>query len=489
MGARIQDRLLSILPRGALLLSVLTLASYVMGLVRDRVFARTFGASSELDVYNAALVLPELALDVLVIAGLSAAFVPVFARLRREEAAGGHPILGAQRNGGPQRNGEPQRNGGPERHEPLQRDGVTERGDGTQDFARTVLTVSVLVMIVTVAILFVLAGEAVSLVAPGFDAAERALYIELFRVMCVTAIIFAASFALGEMLVVRQRFFAYGLAPILYNTGIVLGTVVLGPSLGILGAAIGTVMGALMHLGIRIVDVARTDFRYRPALTLRSSGFREYVRLVIPRAVSAPIEPLIFLFFTSVASSLAEGSISAVSFARNFQSVPVSLIGVAFSVAAFPVMAAAVAAGDRARFTRLVATNLTTITVLSIVAAVGLGLVGGLAIETFLGGEAFDAQDVATTTMLLGAFALSVPLEAVSQLLARAVYSTHNTILPVTASIAGVIVTVAVVELLADAQGLVALPLGFAAGLATRVVLLLVALLLRLRSVGYLRAA
>ena len=56
-----------------------------MGLVRDRVFARTFGAGSELDVYNAALVLPELALDVLVVAGLSSAFVPVFARLRHED--------------------------------------------------------------------------------------------------------------------------------------------------------------------------------------------------------------------------------------------------------------------------------------------------------------------------------------------------------------------------------------------------------------------
>ena len=133
-----------------------------------------------------------------------------------------------------------------------------------------------------------------------------------------------------------------------------------------------------MHLGIRVLDIARTDFRYRPTLTLRSSGFREYVRLAIPRAISAPIEPLTFLFFTSVASTLAAGSISAVSFARNFQSVPVSLIGIAFSVAAFPVMASAAAAGDRARFVRLVATNLVTITVLTVFAAVVLALVGGL---------------------------------------------------------------------------------------------------------------
>jgi putative peptidoglycan lipid II flippase len=440
--ARTRDRLARILPRGAVLLSALTFASYVMGLVRDRTFARTFGAGSELDVYNAALVLPELALDVLVIAGLSSAFVPVFARLRHEDA------------------------------------------EATHDFARTVLTVSVAIMVATVSVLFVLAPQTVELVAPGFDEQQRAEYTELFRVMCITAVIFAASFALGEMLVVRQRFLTYGLAPVLYNTGIVLGAVVLSPTMGILGAAIGTVIGALLHLGIRALEIVRTDFRYRPSFDLGARGFREYVRLAIPKAVAQPIEPLTFLFFTSVASTLTAGSISAVSFARNFQSVPVSLIGVAFSVAAFPVMAAAVSDGDRARFTRVVTTNLATITILTVAAGIGLYLVGGFAIEFFLGGEAFDEEDVATTTLLLGAFALSVPLESATHLLARAIYSTRNTILPVAASVFGLVVTVVTVAVLTDEHGIAALPLGFAAGQAAKVVLLLLALAARVRTVG-----
>ena len=140
-------------------------------------------------------------------------------------------------------------------------------------------------MIVAVGVLFVVAPQTVDFVAPGFDAQQRAQYTELFRVMCVTAIIFAASFALGEMLVVRQRFLTYGLAPVLYNAGIVLGTVVLEPELGILGAAIGTVIGALMHLGVRVIEIMRTDFRYRPALTLRSLGLP---RVRAPRLPARP---------------------------------------------------------------------------------------------------------------------------------------------------------------------------------------------------------
>lgn len=444
--AAVDARLAKVLPRGVILLSGLTFAAYVMGLVRDRTFARTFGAGSELDVYNAALILPELVLDVLVIAGLSSAFVPVYAKLKHEG------------------------------------------GDQTQGFARTVLTVSVVVMAVAVGILFLLAAQTVDLVAPGFSAEQRAEYVGLFRVMCITAIIFAASFALGEMLVVRQRFLTYGLAPVMYNLGIVIGTVALSPQLGIMGAAIGTVFGALMHLGVRIAEMTRTDFRYRPSFTVRTSGFREYLRLSIPKAIAQPIEPLTFLFFTSVASTLAVGSISSISFARNFQSVPVALIGIAFAVTAFPVMSAAAADGDRRRFARLVVTNLITITVLTVVAAIGLWLVGGFAIDLFLGGEAFDADDVATTTLLLGAFALSVPLEAATHLLARAIYSTRNTIIPVTASVAALIVTVTAVNALLDEHGVVALPLGFAIGLAVKVAVLGVGVVFRVRTVGRVNA-
>src|ERR1051325_4326344 len=129
----------SALPTGAIVLSALTFAGYAMGLVRDRIFARTFGAGPELDAYNAAFVLPELALDVLVAGGLVAPFVPVFTGLRAETA------------------------------------------ETARAFGRAVLTLAVGVMAFTSAILFVLAPQTVALIAPGFHGAQRDLYVDLFR--------------------------------------------------------------------------------------------------------------------------------------------------------------------------------------------------------------------------------------------------------------------------------------------------------------------
>jgi peptidoglycan biosynthesis protein MviN/MurJ (putative lipid II flippase) len=65
-------------------LSVLSLAYFATGIIRNRVFANTYGAGAELDAYNAAFRIPEIALDVLVAAGLTAPFVPIYSRLRHD---------------------------------------------------------------------------------------------------------------------------------------------------------------------------------------------------------------------------------------------------------------------------------------------------------------------------------------------------------------------------------------------------------------------
>src|SRR5512144_1387374 len=293
-----RTRLDRILPRGAILLAVLTFGGYAMGLVRDRIFARTFGAGTELDAYNAAFVLPELALDVLVAGGLTAPFVPIFLGLCEGDS-----------------------------------------GDrAAHEFGQTILTLAILVMAIASGVLFLLAPATVGVIAPGFrSTADRDLYTGLFRVMCVTPMLFAASIALGEVLVADRRFFFYGLAPLLYNGGIVAGAVLFASSLGIYGAALGAVLGALLHLGIRVSVIRRSRFPIRGRLAVGTAAVREFIVLMLPKMASHPVDPLTFLYFTALATRFGAGNVSAVSFARNFQSVPVSLIGVSIAVAAFPI--------------------------------------------------------------------------------------------------------------------------------------------------------
>jgi len=438
---RLRPLVARFLPRGALVLSVLTFASYGMGLVRDRLLTQTFGAGGELDAYNAAFILPELTLRVIVASGLAAPFIPIFARLRHDDV------------------------------------------EAARAFGQTILTLAMLAMGVSAAVLFVVAPATVDFVAPGFGPAERELYTSLFRVMCVTPVIFAASIALGEILIAERRFLPYGLAPILYNAGLAAGTLLLSDGLGIFGPAVGAVAGALLHLAIRVWGIRRAGFPIRPRLQVRTGAIREFFVLMLPKTGSSPIEPLTYLFFTNVASTLAAGSVAVVNLAQNFQALPVSLIGVAFSLAAFPALATAYADGDRLAFTRTFVTNLASIAVLTVAAAAGLFVVGGFAVGLLFGGGRFDDAAVARTALVLGAFALSVPFESVGHLLSRAIYATRHTLLQVVASLVGFGVMLVATPGLVGELDIVAIPIGFALGSAVKAAILVVVLVPRVRAI------
>jgi putative peptidoglycan lipid II flippase len=191
---------------------------------------------------------------------------------------------------------------------------------------------------------------------------------------------------------------------------------------------------------------------------------------------------LTVIFFTAVASGLAVGSVTVVNLARNFQSVPVSLIGAAFALAVFPALSTAHATGDRRAFLRLLGTNGVTIALITGLAAVAILVVGELAIRVLLGGGAFGAEDVQRTAAVLAAFAISIPFESVSLLLSRAIYATRHTLLQVLATLAGLAVTIGFTLALLAPLGIIAIPIGFGIGQAAKMVLLALAVVVRLRT-------
>jgi putative peptidoglycan lipid II flippase len=431
-----------VFPRGALVLSTLSFAFFGMGIIRNRLFANTFGAGAELDAYNAAFRIPEIALDVLVAAGLTAPFVPIFSSLRHDD----------------------------------------ERA--ANEFGRTVLTAAVLVIAVAVVVIFFAAPWLATQVGRGFDEPTRELYVTLVRINALAQILFAASICLGEILVAHRRFLFYALAPILYTSGIIVGTFLGAERYGIVATAWGAVGGAAAHLGIRFIGTLRTSFRVRPTLRIRTPAFREFIRLMVPRMISHPIEPAIFTYFTILASTLGVGGVSAVNFALDYQVVPVSLIGIAFSLAVFPTLSAAYADRDRAAFTAVLGRNVATIGALTSLAAVAMFIGSGLLVSVFLGGGAFGPEAVAQTAAIVAAFALSVPFDALAYPLSRGLYATHDTIRQVVASFAGLGAVLAASTALAPSLGLLAIPLGYAVGVALKDVLLVVFLVRRVRAIG-----
>ncbi len=419
---------LNFIPRGSFVLAATTLASYVLGLVRDRVLARSFGAGVNLDSYNAAFLVPDFLFNVLVASGIAAAAVPLFTQLYRRSHKEAYVYM------------------------------------------NSLLASAVGAMIIVGVVIAIFAPYFGFLVAPGFDAAGRELVVQMMRILAISSILFAASNALGAMLVSQKRFLAYGLSPVVYNLGIITGALLFAPHVGVIGVAYGTVLGAALHFTVRCMGGIRSGWRWqwvsRPWST---PEMKRTFSLMLPKMIGHPVELTTFWVFTSLASLLAPGSITIVNFARNFQSVPVSLLGISMATAVFPLLAEAILAG-RQEMAALLRRMSYVILGASVLAALVVYAIRHPLVAILLGGGSFDANAVTTTALVLGIFCLSIPTESLSHLFARAFYAAQNTLTPVIWSIVGLCVSSASAYALLGTFGVVALPIGFFLGSLTKTV-------------------
>lgn len=412
----------SYIPRGSAVLAGTTFASYALGLVRDRMLARTFGASVSLDSYNAAFLIPDFLFNLLVASGIAAAAVPLFTQLYARNHEDAHAYM------------------------------------------NNLLASAVGMMAIIGVFLGVFAPQLSALVAPGFDEIGRQLVAQMMRILAISSVLFAASNAFGAMLVAQKRFFAYGLSPVVYNLGIITGVLYLAPRFGILGVAYGTVLGALFHFLIRFVSGMYSGWKWEMISTpWKSPEMKRTFVLMLPKMIGHPVEMLTFWVFAILASLLAQGSITILNFARNFQSVPVSLIGIAMSTAAFPLLSHAML-GPKPELLHLFRRLSGTILLGSVLAAALLYIVRYPLITVLLGGGAFDGDAIATTAMVLGIFCLSIPTESLSHIFARSFYAMQNTVTPVVMSVVGLAVSSVSAYILLRIYGIVGIPVGFFLG-------------------------
>lgn len=415
---------------GAAVLTITTFFSYIIGLLRDRIFARTFGAGRELDLYNAAFIIPDLLLNILVAGGLSAAFIPIFTSLLTQ--------------------------------------GNREKAN---ELANTVLHAASLAIMVTGILAAIFMPYLTRHIAPGFSEHERETLTNLTRLMLISPLLMTVSNTFGSMLISFKRFLAYGLSPIFYNIGIIAGAFT-APWFGVYGLVFGTMIGALLHVAPRIFAIRSSDFRHAWILRLKEKNFLTMVKLMIPKMIGHPVEQFHFLAYTRIATALAAGSVTAVSFARNFQSVPVSLFGIAFSVAIFPTLSEFAAKGDRGNFLKSFWKALRDILIFTVPSALGLYFLSDLPIRIFLGGGKFSDENILRTASVLSIFALSIPTESLVHLLARAFYALKNTVIPVALSVLGLIVSITFATYQAKNLGILAIPYGFFLGSLVEVILL-----------------
>ncbi|MGK2850746.1 MAG: murein biosynthesis integral membrane protein MurJ [Candidatus Limnocylindrales bacterium] len=421
------------LARAGLLVSGAFLVSRLLGWVRVVVIGNAFGASAELDAFYAAFRIPDLLFQLVAAGALSTALIPLLAELF-----------------------------------------------ATQERARAwrvVSTVANLILIALLALALVVFAAAPALVAgviaPGFTPARQALTVDLTRIMLLSATFLALGSVATSVLNAERRFAAAAIAPIVYNLAIIGAAILLAPSLGVTGVAIGVVLGALGHLAIQFVPVRALGFRWVAAIDLADPAARRALRLMAPRAIGLGASQITFVVVTALATGLGVGAVTAFTIAFTLLQIPIGVIGVPLGVVLFPSLSHEIATGDREAFVGLLTRAMRAIVFVMIPVAALTAILRTEGVALLFG--RFSADAVALTAATLLAFTIGLVAHALIAVLARAFYARQDTVTPVIAAVGAVVVNTTLAALLVGPYGLpgIALAIAIAAWLEAGVLVIL----------------
>lgn len=380
----------------AILLASSSLIAALLGLFRDRLlnanYYHTYPAG--IDAYTVAFTIPDFMFFILVSGALSVTFIPVF----NERLARGNK-------------------------------------KSAWELSTSMINFMAIITLVASVLIIIFADPLVRyIVGPGLDESGRNLAVSMMRVIAINPFLFSIASVIASMQQAVGRFAFYALAPTIYNIGIIIGITVFtnGISLfgvqifegGIMGVALGVVLGSIMQLIVSCIGLIGLGFDYRFKIYWKNKGFRKVLSLLPARSFDQGIDYFNSLVEINLASRMVAGTIRAYQQATTLHMVPITLIGVAISTAAFPNMTERLSQGRPDLFRSELQSVIRVIVWLALPVAAVAYLTRGYLVHFVVGvGEPLIAG-------ILGILTIAILFRSIYHIAARSFYAQQDTKTP-----------------------------------------------------------
>jgi putative peptidoglycan lipid II flippase len=383
---RIFNKEIGGLHEAAYLLGFFAILSQILALIRDRLLAHYFGASSALDVYYGAFRIPDFIFaSVASLVSISVLIPFLVERLDRNK-------------------------------------------EESKEFLNNIFTAFCLVILLVCIAAFFLIPTILNYILPGLShGPERGELITLARLLLLSPIFLGISNFFGSITQSYRRFFIYALSPIVYNLSIIFGIIFLHPYFGIKGVVFGVVIGAFLHFLIQVPFAQKEKLIPRFVAHLNWQKVKQVVFLSLPRTIALSADSFSLLIVTAFASLMTAGSISIFNFALNLQSVPLAIVGVSYTLAAFPTLAKLYSRGDKNSFVEQIVTAARHIIFLSIPVTVLFIVLRAQIVRSVLGTGHFSWDNTRLTAAALSMFTISLFAQGLTLLFVRGYYAAGNT--------------------------------------------------------------
>lgn len=383
---KIFHREISGLHEAAYLLAFFAILSQLLGLIRDRLLAYSFGASGTLDIYYAAFRIP----DFIFVTAASIVSISVLVPFLIEKLDISH-------------------------------------GDGKK-FIDNIFSFFFILILGTSLLAYFLIPYLAPFIFSGLNESGKiSELITIARILLLSPIFLGLSNFFTSITQVYRRFLIYALSPLLYNIGIIIGILFFYPIFGLQGLVFGVILGAIFHFSVQIPFVWKQGLIPRFSFSIDFAGIKKVVFISIPRTITLGINQIGLIFLISFASRMNEGSISIFNFSWNLQSVPLSIIGVSYSIAAFPTLSRLFSSGQRDNFYGQMVASSRHIIFWSIPVAVLFIVLRAQIVRTILGAGKFSWEDTRLTAAALALFTVSIVAQSMALLLVRGYYAMGKT--------------------------------------------------------------
>jgi putative peptidoglycan lipid II flippase len=435
---------------------VATLASRILGVVREQVLASLFGAGNAMDAYNVAFRIPNLVRDLFAEGAMSSAFVPAFTRHLTTDGKASAWRLG-----------------------------------------NLVINALLVITGVLVVLGIVFARPLVEIFAGAYGdvPGKFELTVLLTRIMLPFLTFVAVAAAVMGMLNSLHRFFIPALSPSMFNVATIICAFTLVPLMpalnlpAIAGIAIGTSLGGIAQLALQWPSLRREGFTYRPVLDWRDESLRRVLILMGPGTIGLAATQVNVFVNTVLATGQGTGAVSWLNYAFRLMYLPIGLFGVSIATATLPAVSRHTARDEPHAVRGTIADGLSLMMMLNVPATVGLIVLATPIVRVIFERNAFTPADTAATAAALQFYSIGLLGYSVVRITSPIFYALGENLTPVKVSVVTVLANAALNILLARSLGYRGLALGTSIAALFNAATLLVLLRRRLHGLEGRRVA
>ena len=371
---------------------VATMASRILGFVREALIASALGTGPVADAFYAAFRFPNMFRRLFAEGAFNSAFIPLFAK----ELEGGGTAA-------------------------------------AQIFARQVLSVLLVILIALSAIAMIFMGPLVAtLIAPKFvEIPDKfKLTVHLARIMFPYLAAMSLVAMLSGVLNSYRHYFLAALNPVLLNVVVILVLIVattrgVEPAAIVIAMALGVTTSGLLQLALLVYGIRQTGFHIQVGVPRISPPVKRLLWLALPAGVTSGTTQINLLVGQIIVSG-DNGAIAVINFADRINQLPLGVIGIAIGVVLLPELLRALKDDDRRAVHDLQNRSLEFGLGLTVPAAVALFIIPAPIVALVFERGAFGRESTDLTAAVLGGFAIGLPAFVLNKIFTPSFYAREN---------------------------------------------------------------